>query len=136
MGQRHERSYVDLHLRFFLPQRMGQEWPGQPKTGIVHEQVDGEAPAHDLRVQIQGPVGLGKIGGDNNDVNVVRPQQLRCPGLQLGCIAGRQNDRATSLSQRLCHSGTDARRGSGNQSCRIRIVKRVVHMVFSFVELG
>jgi hypothetical protein len=71
MGQRHERSYVDLHLRFFLRQRVGQERAGQPETGIVHEQIDGEAAAHDLRVQIQGPVGLRKIGSDNGDVDVV-----------------------------------------------------------------
>ena len=111
MGAVRSQTSHHLDLRFFLRQCMGQEWPGQPKTGIVHEQVDGEAPAHDLRVQIQGPVGLGKIGGDNIDVHIVRPPQLRCPGLQLGCIAGRQNDRAASLSQRLCHGGTDARRG-------------------------
>jgi len=34
MGQRHERSYVDLYLRFFLRQRMGQEWPVSPKPAL------------------------------------------------------------------------------------------------------
>ena len=111
MGQRHERSYVDLHLRLFLRQRMGQEWPGQPKTGIVHEQVDGEATAHDLRVQIRGPVGLRKIGSDNGDVDVVRLPQLRCPGLQFGCIAYRVYlpELSAKLSWRKLVLGPDRR---------------------------
>jgi hypothetical protein len=41
-----------------------------------------------------------------------------------------------SLSQSLCHSGTDARRSSGNQSCRIRIIKRTVHIRFLFRGVG
>ena len=48
------------------------------KAGIVYQQVNSKTLAQYLRVQIQGSVRLGKIGGDHDGIDVMcLPQLLR-----------------------------------------------------------